>query len=187
MNYFGVALCAISAIFYLFIKSESQPINASGEREPLLRTNSTNYNSLDADAIEEVPIIDISNDSEYYFDRLNPNIKRIFGTCLSIIAGIFLALAYVPYLYVMDNYENVSKNSLDYIFSMYTGILLSSLFYFAIYCLFKRNRPFVNVQSIFPGFLNGWIWGLANCSFLFANTVLSQAVTFPIAGMIFVV
>ena len=186
MNYFGVSLCALSAVFYLFIKSESQPIHTSGESEPLIRSsNITGYQSIDGESNnnDELPIIEISNESEYYFDRLNPKVKRIFGTTLSIIAGILLALAYVPYLYVMDNYENASKNSLDYIFSMYSGILLSSFFYFAIYCLFKRNRPFLNIKSIFPGFLNGWIWGVANCSFLFSNTVLSQAVTFPIAGI----
>jgi hypothetical protein len=171
MNYFGVGLCALSAIFYLFIKSETQPINTTSENEPLLRSRVTGYEAIN----EEIPIIELPNESEYFFDRLDPKVKRVLGTSLSIISGIFLALAYVPYLYIIDRYDNASKNSLDYVFSMYSGILLSSFFYFAIYCLFKRNRPFVNVESIFPAFINGWLWGLANCSFLFANTVLSQA------------
>lgn len=181
MNYFGVGLCALSALFYLFIKTETQPVNTAGESEPLLRGRaSTGYEAIN----EEIPVIEFPNESEYYFDRLNPKIKRIFGTALATIAGLFLALAYIPYLYIIDRFDNASKNSLDYIFSMYSGILLSSFFYFAIYCLFKQNRPFVNVQSIFPAFLNGWLWGVANCSLLFSNTVLSQAVTFPIAGSV---
>lgn len=176
MNYFGVGLCAISAIFYLFIKSETHLVHElNNETEPLLQENRNNN-------LSEINTT-TQNSSEHFFDNLNPIVKRVLGTVLSIIAGILLALAYVPYLYVMDKYENSSQNSLDYIFSMYTGILLSSLFYFAVYCLFKKNSPYVNYRSIFPGFLNGWIWGIANCSFLFANTALSQAVTFPIAGI----
>lgn len=74
-------------------------------------------------------------------------------------AGICVGLTYAPYLYVVDRYVNVSKNGLDYVFSMFTGVLISTFAYFVIYCAIKKNKPYVNPSSIIPGCANGWIWG----------------------------
>lgn len=140
MNYIGVSLAASSAIFYLFIKSNIDEENPSiNETEPL---------------IEREPILTETEESDF-FDRLNPSVKKILGTSLAIFAGVMYGLNFTPVLYIIDNYSGASKNGLDYVFSMYTGILMTSLVYFTIYCAFKRNNPFVNTKAILPGLISG--------------------------------
>ncbi len=117
-----------------------------------------------------------------FFDRLDPKLKRITGTGLACFSGIMYGLTFTPELYVVDNYENASQNGLDYVFSLYTGILVTSVVYFTIYCVLKKNRPEVNPQAILPGLISGWMWGIANCAFFVANTALSQAISFPIVA-----
>ena len=87
---------------------------------------------------------------------------------------------YAPILYVMDNYTGASQNGLDYVFSFYSGLFFSSVFYFLIYCAFKKNKPIVYTQIILPGFVSGCMWAIANCCFLLASSSLSQSITFPI-------
>jgi hypothetical protein len=69
------------------------------------------------------------------------------------------------YLYVVDNYENSSKNGLDYAFPLYTGILMTSLLYFSIYCIVKKNDPEIHPRAILPGLSSGIMWGIATSSF----------------------
>jgi glucose uptake protein GlcU len=111
---------------------------------------------------------------------------RIIGSFLAIISGIFFGLVFTPSTYIQDHrdkYPSASKNGLHYIFSMYTGILLASFVYYVIYIIFKRNRPFVCVESIFPAFLSGIMWGIAQSGFILANSILSQAISFPLISI----
>lgn len=164
MNYFGVIFIALSAVFYVFIKVDNLSETESAERQPLIDINE--------------PVVIEAN----FVDRLNPNIRKIFGITLAGLTGILYALTYIPYLYCIDNYDKSSQNGLDYIFSLFTGILITSFVYFIVYSCVQRNRPFVNHESILPAIISGFIWACANIAFLYANTVLSQAITFPIAG-----
>ena len=167
INYIGVSFAAISAVFYLFIKSDTTSSAQVNEQTPL---------------IDDITSINVEMRQNSVFDRLNPKAKRILGTSLAVFSGIMYGLFFTPELYVVDNYENASKNGLDYCFSLYTGILLTSVVYFSIYCIFKKNRPDVNPQAILPGLLSGWMWGIANVAFFVANTSLSQAISFPIVA-----
>jgi glucose uptake protein GlcU len=111
---------------------------------------------------------------------------RIIGCVLAIISGILFGLVFTPSTYIQDHkdkYPLASKNGLHYIFSMYTGILFASFIYYSIYILFKRNRPYICVESIFPAFLSGIMWGIAQSGFILANSVLSQAISFPLISI----
>jgi glucose uptake protein GlcU len=165
MNYFGVVFCAISVVFFVFVKNESMTDQAgSSETEPLISSS--------------------NQPGEQFFNDTNPTARQFIGIVITVISGFLFAISYIPYLYVIDNYENASDNGLDYVFSMYSGIFIASMMFFTIYSIIKKNKPFVNAQAILPGFASGFLWGTANCCFLFANSVLSQTVTFPIAGSI---
>jgi drug/metabolite transporter (DMT)-like permease len=154
MNYVGVALAAISGIFYVFVKPDVQDDTKSS----VIKTD------------EETSVL----------DRLNPNLRRIFGVCLSIFAGVLYGLSYAPFTHLVDNYENASKNALDYVFSTYCGTLVASIVYYLIYTVATRNNPYINIKAILPSFMSGCMWGVANCCFLYASSILSQSVTFPI-------
>ncbi len=113
LNYAGVILSAISGIFYLFIKTES---NRSDERQPILQTDSINdINEISSVANESTEV------EGNFLQNINPNVKRIVGIACACGSGVLFAFTFTPALYVQDNYPNASKNALDYVFSLYTG------------------------------------------------------------------
>jgi len=73
-----------------------------------------------------------------------------------------------------------SQNQYDYIFSHFCGIFSGSTFYFLIYCIYTRNKPFVTSELAFPSFLSGTVWSLAQIGWFIANSELAQVVSFPI-------
>lgn len=108
---------------------------------------------------------------------------RIFGCILACIAGVLFGFVFIPSTYIQDHpyiYPTASKNGLHYVFAMYSGIFLSSIFYYVIYIVLKRNRPYLHIQSIFPAIISGIMWGIAQAGFLVANSILSQAISFPL-------
>jgi hypothetical protein len=150
MNYVGVALAALSGVFYVLIKPNVQKNPDDEEKGPSRIAN------------------------------LNPKLKIVVGVLLSIFAGVLYGLSYAPYTHLVDNYEQASGNGLDYVLSFYTGILISSIVYYVIYSVLTKNNPYVNTRAILPSFVSGCMWGCANSCFLIANSSLNQAITFPI-------
>ncbi len=170
----GVTIAVVSGLIFLGIRS--------GKTEEIVEDRQRIVDSYESPSIN--PSIDQTS-------KLNQssvkNVRmRIIGSFLAIISGIFFGLVFTPSTYIQDHrdkYPSASKNGLHYIFSMYTGILLASFVYYVIYIIFKRNRPFVCVESIFPAFLSGIMWGIAQSGFILANSILSQAISFPLISI----
>jgi len=177
-NYLGVVFSVIGALFFLFVKSgnASQTLGATTEVDPLIPNNfsRSGYQAIgDEDEHEDI--------GKRFLQSMSPLKKRLLGVGLSITSGICVGVTYAPYMYVIDRYDDVSKNGLDYVFSMFTGVLISAFVFFVSYSAVKRNHPYVNQESIIPGCVNGWVWGVGVTCFQFSNNILGQAVTFPIA------
>lgn len=147
-------MCGLSGLFYLFVKSDSQ---SSGERQPLLSSEPTTYPELVANEAN-TQIDNQPQESTFFVDRLSGSHKRVLGTTLSCIAGVLYGFTFTPALYVQDNYPDSSNNALDYVFSLYTGIYLSAIFYFTIYCVLTKNRPKVYPKVILPGLISGYLF-----------------------------
>ena len=140
-NYAGIALILFSTIAYLFVKAEA---NINKETNHL--TNPT-YNYSIQDFNENAVL------KGTFYDRVNNSKLRYpIGIGLSVFAGIFYGQTNTPIVYVRNNYANASQNNLDYMFSYTTGILLTSIFYFTVYCMIKKNKPTLYPEVILPGF-----------------------------------
>ncbi|XP_021252392.1 transmembrane protein 144 isoform X1 [Numida meleagris] len=173
LNYIGAGLSLLSAVIFLFIKTEVQTSSASLESTPLLRECSVNASE------------DTSDDS--WVNRLSPVKKRFVGCSLAVVAGILYGSSFVPVLYIKDHgrrnetiYAGASQFDLDYVFAHFSGIFLTSTIYFLIYCAVRKNKPNVYPQAILPGFVSGVLWAIANCCWFIANHYLSAVVSFPI-------
>ncbi|XP_061229505.1 transmembrane protein 144 isoform X1 [Neopsephotus bourkii] len=173
LNYIGAGLSLLSAVIFLFIKTEVQSSATSLESTPLLRESSINVSE------------DTSDDS--WVNRLSPAKKRLIGCSLAVIAGILYGSSFVPVLYIKDHgrrnetvYAGASQFDLDYVFAHFSGIFLTSTVYFLIYCAVRKNKPNVYPQAILPGFVSGVLWAVANCCWFIANHYLSAVVSFPI-------
>ncbi|KAM8938682.1 transmembrane protein 144 [Pelodytes ibericus] len=175
LNYAGAGLSALSAIIFLFVKTEVKSATPATESEsdPLLRTS---INSLE----------NIVND-ESWVDKLTPLQKRIIGSLMAVVAGILYGSSFVPVLYIKDHgknnesmYTGSSQFDLDYVFAHFSGIFLTGTVYFLIYCAVMKNHPKVYPQAVLPGFISGFFWAIATCCWFLANNYLSAVVSFPI-------
>jgi len=112
--------------------------------------------------------------------------QRAVGVTLAMAAGVFFGINFDPPQYVIDNVNGSSTNSLDYVFSHFCGILLTSTFWFCCYCGYKEQnglKVHVYPKVILPAMLSGIMWGIAQTGFFVANEYLAFVVSFPIVSL----
>ena len=156
LNYLGVSFVLLSTVFYIQVKNETKSELISSEYEPILSTESPNL--LDStNECTHSSEINYQASEETILDRLSTFKKRVLGVGLCIFSGMAYSQAFTPVVYIRDNYHGASNNSLDYLFSFYTGIFVTSLFYFIIYAMVKKNKPILYNQIVLPGLASGKI------------------------------
>lgn len=153
-------MAVVATVIYIFVKSEATPVK-SPEQEKLINVED-----------QQPP------KGESWVDKLSLPQKRILGIVLSIVSGIFYGVNFDPPTYVMDHGGN--QNGLDYVFSHFCGIYITSTCYFIIYCIVKKNKPEIYPEAILPGLLSGALWACAQICFFVANSYLALVVSFPI-------
>lgn len=55
---------------------------------------------------------------------------------------------------------------------------------FVVYCILKKNRPFVNAELVLPSLISGVIWAIAQGLFIVCMGHLSVSVAGPIASIV---
>lgn len=187
MNYVSVVLAAISALFFLFIKSTNAPpkprYDADDNGQVSIDIMKTDGITVDTEEILETDFP--------FLNRLSDPVQKALGYFLAALAGIFYGTMFIPDQYIRDHpekfiYKNVvpSNNGLYYVSSQYSGILLASLFYFIVYTIFKRNRPVINPSIALPAIISGTMWAVANIGFIVAISALKSAVAYPIVSVL---
>ncbi|CAF3407333.1 unnamed protein product [Rotaria sp. Silwood1] len=187
MNYASVILAALSGIFFLFIKSTTAPravksSNVDDDRSSIELEKAESTNAEES--------VDLETDFPF-LNRLSDRVQQIVGCVLASAAGIFYGVMFIPDQYIRDHAENYKhndelppNNGLYYINSQYSGVLLSSLFYFIIYAAFKRNKPSIYPSIALPAMVSGTMWGIANIGFIVAISALKNAVAYPIVNVL---
>jgi len=187
LNYTSVVLAAISAIFFLFIKSTNTRrvprfVATLGEELPVANGKTGNI-SVETERILETDFP--------FLNRLSDPVQKILGCTLAALAGSFYGLIFIPDQYIRDHPEKFiyknnrpPNNGLYYVRSQYSGILLSSLVYFIIYAALKRNRPSINPSIALPAMISGSMWAIANIGFNVAISSLKSAVAYPIVSVL---
>jgi len=166
LNYLGFCMAVLSIFIYVFIKTETKSIEDSTdpERKGLITNDLSPLN------LEET--------GDSWVDRLNPSQKKIAGVVLSVVSGIFYGVNFDPPTYLMD--KGGPQNGLDYVFSHFCGIYLTSTAFFIIYCIAKRNKPVLYPKAVLPAFVCGALWAVADICWFVANAKLDLVVAFPI-------
>ncbi|UJR21013.1 hypothetical protein I4U23_024113 [Adineta vaga] len=192
LNYASVLLAAMSAIFFLFIKSTTTTA-ATVPKEASYIAAVDDQSSIHLGKIGENTDNNIPGvDADFPFlNRLSDRVQKILGYALAALAGIFYGVMFIPDQYIRDHrkdYLHLGElpplSGLYYINSQYSGILLSSLFYFVIYAILKRNKPIMNPSVVLPALLSGAMWGVANIGFIVAISALTSAVAYPIVNVL---
>ncbi|XP_043827744.1 transmembrane protein 144 [Dromiciops gliroides] len=174
LNYIGAGLSVISAVIFLFIKSEVPSSTSSLDTTPLLTERAINWTQ--------------TNGLDYLWTKnLSQLQNRIIGCVLAVVSGILYGCSFVPIIYIKDHgkrndsiYAGSSQYDLDYVFAHFSGIFVTSTVYFLAYCMIMKNNPKVYPQAILPGFFSGVLWAIASCCWFIANHSLSAVISFPI-------
>ncbi|KAL3879213.1 hypothetical protein ACJMK2_031520 [Sinanodonta woodiana] len=204
LNYIGVALAVCSAFIFSFVRNDIGSRNTDiaisvTENSPLIRDYSNQIESgstsiYTSDSRPETVVFSrrrgsssINRDfatrgSDSFFDNLSTSAKRIFGITLSLVSGLLYGQMFTPTIYKQQNIPK--SDGLDYIFSTFCGIYLTSTFYFLVYCIFMKNKPKVYPRVILPGTVSGLMWGVATSFWFVANETLSEPVAFPIISTV---
>jgi len=116
-------------------------------------------------------------------DDWSEETKRIVGVICALSAGLFFGTSFDPSQYIIDHDYNGDDDTLNYVFSQYLGILLTSWTYtvlYCIYCYYHDVHPYITSEIFIPATASGIIWGIAETSYFLANGKLGFPITFPI-------
>ena len=125
------------------------------------------------------------SDGVSFGDDWSEDTKRTVGIVIALIAGVFFGTNFDPAQYVIDNKYGGDDNSMNYVFSHYLGIILTSWFYtvmYCAYCQYHKLAPYVKAEVFLPATLSGILWGIAQAAYFLANGKLGFPVSFPIVS-----
>lgn len=180
LNYLGLAAAIISVALYLPVKSEVTPVKKSPSSKLI---NQVEYDKMEHDSNSDHESHE-HHDSERGLEPMTPvkepfcSRQKIFGFGLSIFAGVLYGSNMIPVKYLQD--KNPTANPLEFAFSHYIGIWLTSTTFMLGYAIYKKNNPFVNPKFILPATVAGFGWGLAQAGGFIANANLGLTTSFPI-------
>ncbi|CAJ0576252.1 unnamed protein product, partial [Mesorhabditis spiculigera] len=160
LNYIGVLLLLIGAVFYLFIKS-----NAPGSAAHI-------------DAGEKKLEKEVAENAAHL-----PLTERLLTMVCCLLVGTLFGSFYTPvsYLQSLGGYPTAA---LDYIFSFFIGVVGASATIFFVYTYAKRGKPELNQIITIPSFYGGLMFGAGICFFMIANEKLSPTVAYPTVAML---
>jgi len=197
LNYVGAAIALSSMLIMFFVKSgddEKQkqrskrvnrtPTGGGGEGvDPLV--DDEEYDSEKGPTKDSGP----ERDGSRWTDKLSPSQKRLFGCFTAVAAGVLFGMNFDPPQYLISHaFDSEGKqihstDSLDYVFSHFTGIFAASTFWFLLYCLIKltqKSDPQLFPKLVLPACASGWLWSFAQVAWFVANQELQFVVSFPI-------
>ena len=179
LNYIGVACCVSCVFISSFVKNND---DKEDEEHPRRVSSVGNLSTAVITAADDSePLLPITDKGTSWVDKLSSTQKQVVGYGLSVFAGMMYGLNFDPCDYAWKRwYKDLGYQQMDMEFSQFCGTLLASFFYLCCYCIYKGNAPDIYPRSIFPGFLSGLMWGVAQTGWFFANASLGQVISFPI-------
>lgn len=179
LNITGIILALISMGLASLVKPTVKSLDEESPPSALINAAEGDSSDDSMDRYLGAPLLDTQQQKA-------PTSQRVVGVLLAMFAGVFFGTNFDPPQYVIDRVDGASDNSLDYVFSHYCGILLTSTFWFCVYCSYKERSGapiVVNPKVILPAMISGIMWGIAQTGFFIANEYLAFVVSFPIVSL----
>merc|ERR1719242_337949 len=202
LNYLGVVLVFVSLLLFFMVKPDNIDSAEKDKRNnldiPYLEGSDSphhgavNYLNGSKERHSD-PLHDLRHEfggqqqSGSWIDRLTQCQRTSLGITLSVIAGLCYGSMFSPIQSMIDHHQHshqYSDSMIDYVFTVYNGILLGALLYFTIYNISMRNKPFINTHSMFPSMVSGVGWAIAMTCYFTAldKNDLGVETTFPIVS-----
>ena len=170
LNYIGLVFCLLSIVAFSLIKvNETQLATpASNVLQKLTHQQFINNTSLPKQNLLKSVI------SKF--------IVLLLATAIGLCYGTQFLSTYIL-LARSKNDTRLSSNPLDYIFPQTVGVLVGGTAMLAIYCVVKKNKPFVNQRLVLPGLLSGALLGGGTVFWGYSSYKLSPAVSYPLVSV----
>jgi len=158
LNCVGVVITILSLVPFKFMTSDekvrrAQEVSLTADVEAAPAANANNAGAADA----------------------------LAGFAVALLAGVFMGSNFDPPTYLQQLGPPAhSSDSMDYVISHFSGVVLASALYFLAYLAVKREASYYGKEMVLPGMLAGILWGIAQVGWFKANSVLSYVVSFPI-------
>jgi glucose uptake protein GlcU len=197
ISYVGVGFSALGVVVLAFVKKNGDTRRHAGTG---LMDEVNGYGTSVTSSIVEPPPsnpferVELG-EKEDINDYLSKRQQRVLGTFLAVAAGCFFGVNFDPPTLLMDEFGERSRhgmakyspNGLDYVFSHFFGIFVTSLVELVCFTGFDAlvYLPTIFTPSpyqdlIVPGFVSGVGWAIGQISWFIANDNLGLVVSFPI-------
>jgi hypothetical protein len=192
MNYLGVGVALLALVVYLGVRPEDMNEKRNQGKAD---KNQEGYESLQAGLLEaaadgeDAKVADEEHAADAFLPHLSRQQRFMLGAGIALLAGLLYGTSFDPSQRIIDHSGDymdpvaASTDTMDYVFSHFNGILLTSVFYWTVYCVYKWAKgqaPEVYPQAVLPAFLSGAMWAVAMIAWFVANGALEFSVTFPI-------
>ena len=170
LNYIGLVFCLISIVAFSLIRVNEAQIATPASH---LVSKLTDKQSFD--------VISISQQN-----LLKSVISKLLALLLATAIGLCYGTQFLPTYILLARSRNdtsLSSDPLDYIFPQTVGVLVGGTVILVVYCLIKRNRPFVNQSLVLPGLLSGALLGGGTIFWGYSSYKLSPAVSYPLVSV----
>uniref|UniRef100_A0A914GQS0 Uncharacterized protein n=1 Tax=Globodera rostochiensis TaxID=31243 RepID=A0A914GQS0_GLORO len=193
-NSLGVLITLISGLMFVFVYSRqnvADEVENGGGRATqsnIVPLNSTSSGERTVPSIRNPPYGSVNITTDEGQRRPQKLLFVTLAVCLGVLHGLMLT----PIVYVQDTDQRASKNALDFVFSHFCAVFFFSTFYFVLYSLFRRGRPYVNPSLVLLiGPLPKHKKSASLCClrlalvfgmnlFIVSNRILTQPVSFPV-------
>jgi len=103
------------------------------------------------------------------------------GFAMAMLAGLLFGYTFDPVI-EMSSSEYGSDDQMDYVWSHFTGILVTGNVGFVVYVMIGGEKSYLPRSVVLPAILSGAIWAVAQIAWFKANEELSLVIAFPIVS-----
>lgn len=173
LNCLGVVMSVLSLAPFALMKDENREIKGPTNTDlEISHSNGVAARNSEAERSSSPPSV---------APRPSGSVSYVSGFFLALGAGVFMGSNFDPPTYLQQiGPPKHSSNSMDYVISHFSGIVLASALYFIVYYAKHGRSSFCGREVIMPGISAGVLWGIAQIGWFKANTVLSYVIAFPI-------
>lgn len=128
-------MCVVSLTIYSFIDTTGGGVKDHREdsaESPLLpNASDTAAAAISVRSAQSLP----DPDDEIWVDKLSHRSRTAVGVLLSVWSGFLYGLNFDPPTWVKAHVEGASQDLIDYVFSHFCGIMITSIVYFVVYLI----------------------------------------------------
>ena len=153
LNYVGVALTISSLLVFVLVDSRGKQRFASSLTASAIITRDRHASGpLQNSGSHSESLLPTNNNQDFFdpdwLDSLSLRQQRALGISLSLASGALYGANFLPITLAVE--KKMVGDHLDATFSHFTGILVSHLFFFLIYSVYRQVPEFFQTKVLRP-------------------------------------